>query len=257
MKTKGRKTILSLLLIGVMVLGSSLCVYADTSSDWQTQTVYGYSYDYCSSIWNRYFTTGNTIEAVAEVITTNRKNAPAGYMGAQARLYNSSGTLVYSSSMVYNSSPVINVYAYSERTTSSGYFYAQSKVSFYNGNGYTSYTANKSPNAAVPSALNSNVGYSVNANNETYGLGILAETLGIEPDLIAAVGRDGTEGYVRSEDLSPTPSNPKEAVVMAELAQTDRCIPLYNLDGEVIGEFMLNAVEDDEVSSIEALHDNY
>lgn len=171
-------------------------------------------------------------------------------MGAQARLYTSSGTLKYSSSMVYNDSPVVNIYAYSARTTSSGYFYAQSKVSFYNGNGYTSYTANRSPNASVASVSDSTIGYSVNANNETYGSGLLSETLGIEPDLIAAVGTDGTEGYVRSEDISPIPSTPKEAVAMAALAKTDRCVPLYSLDGDVIGKFIVNAVEDSEVNSI-------
>lgn len=256
MKTREMRNILSFLLIGVMVLSNSLCAYASTSSDWQTQTVYGYSYDYCSSVWERGFTSGHTLEAVAEVITSNRKNAPAGYMGAQARLYTSSGTLKYSSSMVYNNTAVINVYAYSERTTSSGYFYAQSKVSFYNGNGYTSYTANKSPNASVASVLDPNIGYSVNANNETYGSGLLADTLGIEPDLIAAVGRDGIEGYVRSEDLSPTPSNPEEAVFMAELAKTDRTIPLYSLDGEVIGEFFINAVEENVVNTIRASYDD-
>lgn len=256
MKRKGMKSIVSFLLIAVMVFSSSLCAYADTSSDWQTKTVYGYSYDYCSSVWERGFTSGHTLEAVAQVFTTNRKNAPAGYMGAQARLYTSSGTLMYSSSMVYNDSPVINVYAYSARTTSSGYFYAQSKVSFYNGNGYTSYIANRSPNASVASVSDAYVGYGVNANNETYGSGLLSETLGIEPDLIAAVGRDGTEGYVRSEDISPTPSNPKEAVAMAELAKADRCIPLYNLDGDVIGEFVVNAVEDEEVNNIMANFEN-
>lgn len=217
----------------------------------------GYSYDYCSSVWERGFTSGHTLEAVAQVITTNRKNAPTGYMGAQARLYTSSGTLKYSSSMVYNDSPVINIYAYSSRTTSSGYFYAQSKVSFYNGNGYTSYTANKSPNASVASTFGSNIGYSVNENNETYGSGLLTETIGIEPDLIAAVGIDGTEGYVRSEDISPTPSTPQKAVAIASLAKTDRCIPLYNLDGEVIGEFIVNAVEDAEVNSIKAFYGNW
>lgn len=35
----------------------------------------------------------------------------------------------------------------------SGYFYAQTKVSFYNGNGYTYYTVHKSSNASVVSTL--------------------------------------------------------------------------------------------------------
>lgn len=258
MKTRRTRNILSLLLVGVMVLSSNLCVYADsTASDWQTKKVNGYSYDYNSSVWQRNVPPGYTLEAVAQVITTDRKNAPTGYMGAQARLYTVGGMLKYSSAMMYNSSPSINVTAYSNATSDPAYFYAQSKVEFYNGDGYSPYTANKSPNAIIPTALDSNIGYNVNANNETYGSGLLAETIGIEPDLIAAVGRDGTEGYVRSEDLSPTVSNPKEAVIMAELAKTDRCIPLYSLDGEVIGEFVLNAVEDNEVNRINEFYNNY
>lgn len=112
-----------------------------------------------------------------EVITSNRENVPIDYMETQARLYTSSGTLKYFSSMVYNDSAAINI-------------------------------------------------------------------------------RDGIEGYVRSKDLSPTPSNPEEAVVMAELAKTDRTIPLYSLDGEVIGAFVVNAIEENVVNSIRVSYDD-
>lgn len=238
-----------LVLILVMVLGLVITAFADTSSSWQYKTVNGYSYMYRSSIWNRYFTSGNTIEAVAEVKTSNGNNAPAGYMGAQARLYTSSGSLMYASSTVYNSSAVINIYAYSSRTTSSGYFYSQTRASFYNGNGYTTYTANKSPNAAVPKSI-AKEDYEINNNNETYGSGLLAESLGVDPDLIAAVGTNGQEGYVRSEDLAPVPTSPSEAVKESSKAFITQTIPVYNLLGEVIGEFVMDSVNELELENI-------
>jgi hypothetical protein len=52
------------------------------------------------------------------------------------------------------------------------------------------------------------------------------------PDLIRAVGDDGTEGYVWRGDLDgPQPSNPGEAVQMS--GQT-RVIPLYAEDGHTV-----------------------
>lgn len=60
------------------------------------------------------------------------------------------------------------------------------------------------------------------------------------PELIKAVGDDGTEGYVRYEDLNgPQPSNPDEAVKMSGI---DRVIPLYAEDGvTVVGKYTLSA----------------
>ncbi len=242
MNKKFTKVTTSVLLCCIMILGLGITAYADTSSSWQYATVNGYSYKYRSSVWNRYFISGNTIEAVAEVKTSNDKNAPAGYMGAQARLYTSSGTLKYASSTVYNDVAVINIYAYSPRTTSSGYFYSQTKASFYNGNGYTTYTANKSPNASVPKALGTK-GYKTNKNGETYGSGLLSASIGEDPDLISAIGTDSQEGYVRSEDLSPVPDSLEDAISDSQKAFHTQTIPLYNLSGEVIGEFSLDAMD--------------
>jgi hypothetical protein len=60
------------------------------------------------------------------------------------------------------------------------------------------------------------------------------------PELIKAVGDDGTEGYVRYEDLNgPQPSSPEEAVKMSGV---DRAIPLYAGDGvSVIGTYTLTS----------------
>ncbi|ADL07111.1 M56 family metallopeptidase [Thermosediminibacter oceani] len=85
----------------------------------------------------------------------------------------------------------------------------------------------------------SNYQYRVNEYGETYGPAIYAEVLGEEPDLIAAIGIDGTFGYVRSSDLNPPdPRTPEEAVAQNNLG--DKLIPLYDKDGRtVIGQFKI------------------
>ena len=120
------------------------------------------------------------------------KNVPAGYMGVQARLYTSNGTLKLSSSYVYNSTAIINELAYTSETSSSGYFYSHTQVKLYNGDGYNTYNAYKSPNIAAPTSLDIFMdSYGVTKNNEIYGSALLAEIIGQEPDLILAVGTDG------------------------------------------------------------------
>lgn len=93
--------------------------------------------------------------------------------------------------------------------------------------------------------------YSVNANGQTYGTVNEAISDETEPDLIAAIGIDGTKGYVLSKDLqAKMPKTPEEAVAQTkELKKTTlakqskgsdiiREIPLYDFDGKtVIGKF--------------------
>lgn len=91
--------------------------------------------------------------------------------------------------------------------------------------------------------------YPVNANGETYGSssisieGLEPGTIVVGPDLIQALGADGTEGYVRSSDFfSERPNNPEEALRMQEEreARGAYTIPLYASDGiTVIGEFWM------------------
>ncbi|BFH12031.1 hypothetical protein WJ0W_000273 [Paenibacillus melissococcoides] len=81
----------------------SITAFADTKSDPYElpSAIHGYKYSFTSEVWERW--SGNpttTVEAVAYVKAD--ANVPIGYMGGQARLYNSSGSLVASSSMTYN-----------------------------------------------------------------------------------------------------------------------------------------------------------
>lgn len=85
--------------------------------------------------------------------------------------------------------------------------------------------------------------YPVNSNGKTYGSVMDEQKAGGLPDLILAVGVDGTEGYIKKSDLPPAPKNPEEALKQkAQMeARGPYTIPLYDIDGKtVIGEFPMN-----------------
>ena len=83
-----------------------------------------------------------------------------------------------------------------------------------------------------------NGGYPRNSQGQTYGNHLMAQELGYEADLQAAVGTEGQEGYVRREDLQgPEIRTPEEAVAYMKTRPDSWKIPLYDLQGNVIGEF--------------------
>lgn len=81
-----------------------------------------------------------------------------------------------------------------------------------------------------------------NSRGESYGPECLKEITGSEPDLVSAEGIDGTLGYIRRSDMwdsrfgirTPEDAEAYMAFITAVGAYT---IPLYNAEGEVIGEF--------------------
>jgi len=85
--------------------------------------------------------------------------------------------------------------------------------------------------------------FPVNENGFTYGSILDAHSFENEPDLILAIGRCGTEGYVYAKDLyGPMPNTPEEALEIMEQRSTEPIsIPLYAYDGEnVIGEYIID-----------------
>lgn len=106
----------------------------------------------------------------------------------------------------------------------------------------------------VPAMANIEAGvkYPINENGQTYGtMNEVGPKSPYPPDLVAAKGIDGTEGYVYLKDLDgDQPKNPEEAVVYMKnleeqiqkaIKNGEEClyyIPLYKADGEtVIGSF--------------------
>ncbi|MFY0518503.1 hypothetical protein ACOMCU_11840 [Lysinibacillus sp. UGB7] len=82
--------------------------------------------------------------------------------------------------------------------------------------------------------------YPQNGQGQTFGSASDASSYEDEPDLIRAIGIDGTKGYAKKVDLNgPQPKTPKEAVRLTNEAKP-REIPLYDVDGEtIIGKFIV------------------
>ncbi len=84
--------------------------------------------------------------------------------------------------------------------------------------------------------------YPKNASGETYGSLLYATSPETEPDLVKAMGVDGTVGYVRITDLNgPQPKTPEEAIALSEAVSGPYTIPLYQKDGKtVIGKYEIS-----------------
>ena len=89
--------------------------------------------------------------------------------------------------------------------------------------------------------------FKTNDNGETYGTYIdKGNGEWEEPDLMAVIGLNDVEGYVRKVDLydeENQPNNPEEAIAYMEKKEKEgpRIIPVYKKDGKtIIGEYKID-----------------
>lgn len=110
------------------------------------------------------------------------------------------------------------------------------------------FASSNNNNNNVHETLDSLRGYFLkNDDGQTYGTHIDHGNGEFEePDLIAVVGEDNVEGYVKKSDLYndlETPSTPEEAIEYTKKKeeQGPRFIPVYTNDGKtIIGKYMVN-----------------
>lgn len=93
-----------------------------------------------------------------------------------------------------------------------------------------------------------------NQYGQTYGSELNATTPDTEPDLIAATGVGGVNGYLKRTDLEPDPfpKTPQDAIELTKknLARGEYQIPLYAVDGKtIIGAFKISKVQATETNS--------
>lgn len=72
--------------------------------------------------------------------------------------------------------------------------------------------------------------YPKNDKGETYGPEILFDIVGHMPDLITATATNGQDGYLRNSEL--------EDLLFSADEQSSNKLPVYDLEGNVIGEFV-------------------
>lgn len=188
--------------------------------------------------------------ASAWIQTINGQNVPAGYMGANGRVLSPSGRLLRETGMLYNTVSYYFVVATMNNSVYSGDgAYSQGEIEYFNGDHFDSDELYKTETVPASRGLLEEQlqdgKYPVNRNGKTYGSILSKETTGYEPSLIAALGTEGQEGYVRREDLQgPEIRTPEEAVAYMQTRPESYTIPLYDLQEKVIGEFEIGGAMD-------------
>lgn len=159
----------------------------------------------------------------------------AGRIGVESRLFRAGGNLVSAgkviskkkcASVAAGASYTIpsNAYVRGVQATATGFVWRPKTES------YASFTCAKTP-YAMASKAKTQIEYDVNEADQTLGnlyLATVCETT--PPDLVAAEGVSGQEGYIYYADLeATTPSSPEEAMRAAGGAPVR--IPVYLADG--------------------------
>jgi hypothetical protein len=238
---KINKVICSALLVCMVVAFIPIKTHAALASGTKKYvTVGGYYYSYWSSVVSQ----TSYVQGLGVVGSPNKVNFPTGYYGVNARLYNSSGTLVKSSGWHYNDNSAGGTTYGSGQYYRNGTFYAKSQMKFYNGNGYNTYTSNSSP---MISRNQMNMKERINAQGTTYGSDFYAQSEDEAPDLVRVLGKNGVEGYVYAYDLYNEPTNLSEVKDYIKTQNKTYSIPVYDENGmTVIDEFEItnNVIED-------------
>lgn len=227
-----KKTKLLIISICICLTITTIGVFA-LDSDVKTIHLYGTSYDIHANIW----TSAWDEEATASTEINSEDTIKVGYTGLSARLLNQFGLMTQSTSMKYNDEAINGWSVVTPKETGSGYYYSKGLVKIYDGEGFTgSYTY-----ATGMQGINLEDA-KINKYGQTYGN--LSECMSPynEPDLIGAIGINGTNGYVLKSDLYlDEPKTPEQAIALNKKNKAPRLIPLYNKDGDkIIGEFEIS-----------------
>lgn len=143
---KDRRVLASTFIIGI-ILGSATVAQAAVANS---------NYFYYGPVNGYYYQNQSVmvtppkggIYAGTFVQTQYPVNVPTGYMGAFSRLYNSNGVQVESSGWVFNDVPEAGMGQNTPYYYVSGTYYSVGATAAYNGNGYTTYQAYRSPDLA-------------------------------------------------------------------------------------------------------------
>ena len=232
-KIRNKRCLFAFILSASLMFLSVLSTSA-ASSPYTTNTALGITYRFNSSVYN------NSSSTWGYTGVTSQQRYGVGYVGINARLYNSAGTLVKSSGWKYNSEPLYGHDENSGSTTVRGTYYSKGQVNLYNGNGYTTYTSNASPNISRSVSGIVNKDFEINALGLTYGSDYYSTSTEDTPDLIRVLGINNIEGYVYAADLENNLNTLDEVIQFINSEPSDYTIPVYDENGQnVIDQFLI------------------
>lgn len=241
-------------LTAVVLLAALACpigVHAMAVEEWESsKTTYryaGYNYDGWTIL---YKDNDGRYRSSSWIQEQNNSPLPAKYIGVSAEIRNTAGKILVSRPVKYNAAAESWIWQETSSARGEGTIYSAGTVYLSNGTKSVQYDLPESDNVntgrqaatlqtLAEETLTAEGTYPVNAQGQTYGSTALSKVVGYEPDLLAAVGIDGVEGYILRTDVRPELNTFKEidAYQKAMAARTDCTIPLYNAEGKEIGRF--------------------
>ena len=150
---------------------------------------------------------------------TTSKTVPAGNLNAVAKLTDGAGLIIGSTRIAKNSSASRSVTASVSGNSGTGFQSRGWAFNLYSSNARYVY-----PSWPSARSLNS---YSVNANGQTFGSILDAQSLDDLPDLVAVYTDDGIAGYSIREEICPTPQTKEEVSALEKINR----ISVYAEDG--------------------------
>ena len=181
----------------------------------------------------------NRFRGSAWVQTEDSSRVPLGTIGCRSGLaYGDSGEIFCETDWVWNPSTdyfksSVTPQQYSNRSVFAvGWGKIDREISVRLEDSPTRGNARSAVVANLMETLTEDQAYPVNGAGQTYGSVLLADFVGEDPDLLAAVNQDGVSGYICNDDDTNAETN---------------SIPLYNAEGNVIGSFQL--MESEEINA--------
>lgn len=248
------KKMTALVLVFVTMIACMTSAFAAGPTATDYETVNGVRYKITTDL---YLDGGRKYRGAVYVSTTDQSRVPARTIYVQAEIYDITSTnAVKWSDWKFNETTDYFSYAVTPYYYSDNLVRAAGNVQIKNGTSFEYFTApstgyDKNPSRSVnisdklKSTLDANGNYPKTINGETYGSGLLSSIVGYKPDLISATGANGVSGYIRNEDASPKFVTEKDyELYKAKLEASGYKIPLYDLQGNVIGDFEIFKSED-------------
>lgn len=185
------------------------------------------------------------VSSTATILTTDSTKVPAGYVKASAELYRGIALAAYSGP-VANGALSTGITATTGGASGKGTYTAHGTTWYKGSDGEMKTLELESVDYYMAVRANGGVDLSTeekqihtNAAGETYGEALVVKYLNEDVDMISAIGKNGTEGYIKVSDL---PQN------IPDYVPHDHEIPVYASDGvTVIDSFFISSGYTDTV----------